>query len=141
MRKRHRNRYDDRDDRCCKGGFDNRNDSKSDYLRKVSKAEETSNDYPSFMEIIFFIAGVAVTVTLLFAALVLWLGELMGSTALACLIVGAAIAIASIILYFCSLHKALRRISDQLETVYETSRLAKAGYDGIKAWLSDLLGI
>lgn len=78
---------------------------------------------------------------LLFAASVLWLGELLNSTALACAIVGAATAIASIILYFCALHKALRRISDQLETVYETSRIAKAGYDKVRAWLSYMTGL
>ena len=54
-------------------------------------------------------------------ALALWLGELICSAALAWVIVGAIYVVAAVVIYFVSLHKAIRRINRRLDMVYEVS--------------------
>lgn len=64
-------------------------------------------------------------------AVVLWLSEILGSTVLACIIVGGVFAIVAIIIYFASVRTTIERFRENLDTVYEVSRLAKSGYEWI----------
>ena len=127
----------------CNGkyyGRNTRNDKPDKSYRKMKTADKSDNGNPTFVEILLFVLGVAITSALLFAALVIWIAELIGSTAIACAIVGAAVATASTILYFCSIRKAMRRLNEHMETVFETSRLLKSGYDRIRTWWNLIFG-
>lgn len=89
----------------------------------------------SFGAIIFFILCLAVAVTLLIAAAVMWLAEILGSIALSCLIFGGAAIIIAMIVYFASVRRSAGTLQEYLDTVYETSSMVKSGYERIKSWV------
>lgn len=73
------------------------------------------------MSLILFVCAIIVGAFALTMALALWLGELICSAALAWVIVGAIYVVAAVVIYFVSLHKAIRRINRRLDMVYEVS--------------------
>lgn len=92
----------------------------------------------SFTGILFFILALATMFTLLIVAGVTWLSELLGSMLWACLAVGGAAAIISLIIYLVSVHRTIRTMSEYIDTIYETSSIAKAGYERAKEWIDYL---
>lgn len=105
-----------------------------------SAPDETKNQEKgggiSFVAIIFFILCAAVAATLMIAAAVMWLAEILGSIALSCLIFGGAAVIAAFIIYFASVRRSAATLHEYFDTVYETSRMAKSGYERIKSWVT-----
>ena len=73
------------------------------------------------MSLILFVCAIIVGAFALTMALALWLGELICSATLAWVIVGAIYVVAAVVIYFVSLHKAIRRINRRLDMVYEVS--------------------
>ncbi len=80
-----------------------------------------------------FTITAAIAAAMFLTAVVLWLSEILGSTVLACIIVGGVFAIVAIIIYFASVRTTIERFRENLDTVYEVSRLAKSGYEWIIA--------
>lgn len=101
-------------------------------------AADTDN-HLSFSAIVLFMLCLATTLTLLIVAAVIWLSEIMGSTVWACLAAGGAAAIISLVIYLVSVHRTIRTLHKYMDTVYETSNIAKSGYEKIKTWIDYLL--
>ncbi len=80
-----------------------------------------------------FAITAAIAAAMFLTAVVLWLSEILGSTVLACIIVGGVFAIVAIIIYFASVRATIERFRESLDTVYEVSHLAKSGYEWIIA--------
>lgn len=83
--------------------------------------------------LVFFALTAVIAAGMLLTALLLWLAEIVGSTVLACIIVGGVFAIVAIIIYFASVRATIERFRENLDTVYEVSHLAKSGYEWIIA--------
>ena len=90
----------------------------------------------SFTAIVIFVLCLAITATLLIAAGVMTLADILDSTPLACLIAGGAAAIVSLGIYLFSIRKSVRIMRDYIDTVYDASQLARSGYERIKWWIS-----
>ena len=90
----------------------------------------------SFVAILFFVLCIAAAATLVIAAAVIWLGEILDSVALSALIFGGAAAVAALVIYLASVRRSVRILHDYLETVYDTSRMAKSGYEQVKSWFT-----
>ena len=81
--------------------------------------------------LVFFALTAVIAAGMLLTALLLWLAEIVGSVALACIMVGGLFALVALILYFASVRRTAARFREHLDTVYEVSRLAKSGYEWI----------
>lgn len=81
--------------------------------------------------LVFFALTAVIAAGMFLTAVVLWLSEILGSTVLACIIVGGVFAIVAIIIYFASVRATIERFRENLDTVYEVSHLAKSGYEWI----------
>ena len=103
-------------------------------------APESDTQRISFVAILFFVLCIAAAVTLLTAAAVMWLAELLDSVALSALIFSGAAAIVALIIYLGSVRRSVRIIHDWFGTVYETSRIAKSGYEKVKSWITLIFG-
>ena len=94
------------------------------------------NQQISFVAILFCILTIAVAAILFIAAVVIWVGNLLDSIALSCLIFGGAAAIVALMIYLFSVRRSVRIMHEYLQTVYETSRMAKSGYEQAKSWFT-----
>lgn len=81
--------------------------------------------------LVSFSLTAVIAVGMLLTALLLWLAEIVGSVALACIMVGGLFALVALIIYFASVRRTFARFREHLDTVYEVSRLAKSGYEWI----------
>ena len=81
--------------------------------------------------LILFVLTILPAMGLLLAAFTIWLSYMLDSAIWACVVVGAIFLLIAIILYLVSLRGAVRRMQDRLETIYETSRVVKLGFDWI----------
>lgn len=90
----------------------------------------------SFVAILFFALCAAIAATLLLAAAVMWLADMLCSIPLSCLIVGAAAALAAFIIWLAKVRISVQILHEWLGTVYETSRMAKSGYEYVKSWFN-----
>ena len=100
----------------------------------------TDGNGVSLTGLIIFTLLAALTATLLITAAVVWLADLLHSVPLACLIAGGVSALLSGLLYICSVRRSVDVLQEYASTVYEPSRIAKAGYDRVKAWYDLLFG-
>ena len=83
------------------------------------------------LALVFFVMTVLAAGCMLLTALLVWFAGVMGSLALAALIIGGAFTLVAGLIYLCSMRKSLARIRNQMETVYYVAHLAKEGYDWI----------
>lgn len=93
----------------------------------------------SFAGMLFCFLSTAAAATLIVIAAVIWLGGILGSTALSCLIFGGFAAIVALMIYLISVRRSARILNDYIETVYQTSKIAKAGYERIKSWVDFII--
>lgn len=72
---------------------------------------------------------------LFITAFILWLGEIVGSAAMATLVIGVMFALAAMIVYIQSAQPALERIRERTETIYEVAVRAR----DLAEWVGDKL--
>ena len=78
--------------------------------------------------IIFFVITIAAAVILLMASAVIWIGELIDSGALACLIVATGLLLIAWLIYFLAARRSIERLNRHLERVYAIATAANNGY-------------
>lgn len=77
---------------------------------------------------------------LLSTALVIWVGEVVGSLSLSLIIVGAIYAIVATTLYFVAIHSALRQWQRRMDTVYDVSLTVELIYRQVAGFIKKILG-
>ncbi len=90
--------------------------------------------------LVLFVLALLPAIGLLIAAIAIWFSDVLGSAILSCLVVGGFFLLTAVILYLVSLRGAVKRMQERLETIYETSRVIRSGFDWInekieKWWL------
>ena len=100
----------------------------------MSSAENRSRAL--VVPIILFVLTLLPALGLLLASFTLWLSQLVGSAILSCVIVGVALLLISLIIYFALLRGVIKRMQDRLDVIYETSRIVHSGLD----WINSKLG-
>ncbi len=78
-----------------------------------------------------FVLTAATAVVLLISTAVVWLAEAIRSLPAAMLILGTLCLVAAAVIYLVGLRDPLRRMQEQLETVYDVARSAREGYQWI----------
>lgn len=104
------------------------------------RSADSSQHRISFVAILFFVLFIIAAATLFIVAAVIWLGDILGSIALSSLIFGGAAAIVALLFYLISVRRSVQTLHDYFETVYDTSRLAKSGYEQVKSWIDLIFG-
>lgn len=77
---------------------------------------------------------------LLSSALVIVLGEVVGSLSLSLVIVGAIYAIIATTLYFTAIHSTLRQWQRRMDTVYDVSLTVELIYRQVAGYIKKILG-
>lgn len=83
------------------------------------------------LPMVLFVLTLLPALVLLVFAFVMWLSQLFGSLMLSCIVVGGALLAIAIIIYFALLRSVIKQAQEQLETVYETSRIVQSGLDWV----------
>ena len=92
----------------------------------------TNNTGKVAVPLIVFVLTILPAISLLIAALTIWLSRVLGSAILSCVVVGGAFLLVATIIYLVTLRGAVKRMQERLETIYETSRVFKTGFDKIR---------
>lgn len=92
------------------------------------------------MPLLLFLIAATMALMLLSSAIVIWLGELLGSLQLSLIIVGLAYLIISVTLYFTTLHATLRQWQRRLDTVYDVSLAVELIYRQVAGFIKKILG-
>ena len=66
---------------------------------------------------------------LLVVALVVWLGEVMGSIIYPCLMVGVFLALLAMVVYRVALRDAMREIDERLGVIYDVTKVVREVFD------------
>ena len=77
---------------------------------------------------------------LLSSALVIGLGEVIGSLSLSLIIVGATYAIIATTLYFVAIHTTLRQWQRRMDTIYDVSLTVELIYRQVVGYVKKILG-
>ena len=77
---------------------------------------------------------------LLSSALVIVLGEVVGSLSLSLVIVGAIYVIIATTLYFTTIHSTLRQWQRRMDTVYDVSLTVELIYRQVAGYIKKILG-
>lgn len=77
---------------------------------------------------------------LLSSALVIGLGEVIGSLSLSLIIVGATYAIIATTLYFVAIHTTLRQWQRRMDTIYDVSLTVELIYRQVAGYVKKILG-
>ena len=77
---------------------------------------------------------------LLSSALVIWLGEVIGSLSLSLIIVGVIYAIIATTLYFVAIHTTLRQWQRRMDTIYDVSLTVELIYRQVAGYVKKILG-
>lgn len=100
----------------------------------------SENPVKVVIPLVLFVLMMMPAIGLLIAALTMWLAQLLGSAIGACMVAGGGFLLVAMVIYLVWLRGAVRRMQERLETIYETSRVLKSGFDWIgglfnKFWL------
>ena len=113
--------------------MEQQNDKSSTDIRHNDSTEKR---HISFVAILLFVLFIIAAATLFIVAAVMWLAEVLGSTVYSCLIFGGAAAIVALVIYLASVSRSMQIMHDWLDTVYDTSRMARSGYEQVKSWVN-----
>ncbi|MBQ2394718.1 MAG: hypothetical protein II307_03030 [Alistipes sp.] len=86
--------------------------------------------------LVLFILTILPAFGLLIAALTIWLSHLFDSAIISCIVAGGSFLLIAQIVYFAMLRRAVKRVQERLETIYETSRVFQSGFD----WINEKIG-
>ena len=92
------------------------------------------------MPLLLFIISAIMALLLLSSALVIWLGELIGSLSLSLIIVGVIYAIIATTLYFVAIHTTLRQWQRRMDTIYDVSLTVELIYRQVAGYVKKILG-
>lgn len=92
------------------------------------------------MPLLIFIISAIMALLLLSSALVIWLGEVIGSLSLSLIIVGATYAIIATTLYFVAIHTTLRQWQRRMDTIYDVSLTVELIYRQVAGYVKKILG-
>ena len=90
--------------------------------------------------IMLFATTALVAFVLVVAALVIWLAEIVGSGAIAALMVGGLFLVVSLLIYLISVRRAMEYLHDKVETIYDVAFTARQGYRRIVRIFSSFCG-
>ncbi len=90
------------------------------------------------VSLILFAMTMLPAIALLIVAFTIWLSRVMDSAIWACVIVGAMFLLIATIIYFVWLQRSVKRVQEQIETVYETSRVIQSVLDWVNAKIATL---
>lgn len=88
-----------------------------------------------WLALALFLIGVAGAVVALVAALVIWLGERLGSMVVAAVTVALFLLLIASISYLLSLREAVRRLGARLDGLCRLSEFIERGYSWVRRWL------
>ncbi len=88
-----------------------------------------------FAALIIVVLAAPAAALLLVVALVVWLGEVMGSILYPCLLVGAFLALLAAIVYRVALRDAMREIDERIGVIYDVTKSLREGIE----WAARLL--
>jgi hypothetical protein len=92
------------------------------------------------MPLLLFIISAIMALLLLSSALVIGLGEVIGSLSLSLIIVGATYAIIATTLYFVAIHTTLRQWQRRMDTIYDVSLTVELIYRQVAGYVKKILG-
>ncbi len=90
---------------------------------------ESHDTHSSLSAVVLFVATALISSVLLIAALVLFLGEVIGSHLLAMVLVGGVCGVVSWLIYNSSLKPLVRGVEEQITTIYEVAYGARRAYE------------
>ena len=92
------------------------------------------------MPLLLFLISAIMALLLLSSALVIVLGEVVGSLSLSLVIVGATYVIIATTLYFTAIHSTLRQWQRRMDTVYDVSLTVELIYRQVAGYIKKILG-
>ncbi|MBQ5709821.1 MAG: hypothetical protein IIV76_00210 [Alistipes sp.] len=92
------------------------------------------------MPLLLFLISAIMALLLLSSALVIVLGEVVGSLSLSLVIVGAIYVIIATTLYFTAIHSTLRQWQRRMDTVYDVSLTIELIYRQVAGYIKKILG-
>lgn len=92
------------------------------------------------MPLLLFLISAIMALLLLSSALVIVLGEVVGSLSLSLVIVGAIYVIIATTLYFTAIHSTLRQWQRRMDTVYDVSLTIELIYRQVAVYIKKILG-
>lgn len=92
------------------------------------------------MPLLLFMLTALIGLLLLSAACAMWLGQMIGNTVVALLIVGVVYVIIAVVLYFVAIHSTLRLWQRRLDTVYDVSLTVEILYRQAAGFIKKILG-
>jgi hypothetical protein len=92
------------------------------------------------MPLLLFLISAIMALLLLSSALVIVLGEVIGSLSLSLVIVGAIYVIIATTLYFTAIHSTLRQWQRRMDTVYDVSLTVELIYRQVAGYIKKILG-
>ena len=90
--------------------------------------------------IIFFVIAISSAVILLMASAVIWIGELIGSGALACIIVAAVLLLIAWMIYFLAARQSIEKLTQHLDLVYNIASAARNAYHSALKLVNSVFG-
>lgn len=92
------------------------------------------------MPLLLFLISAIMALLLLSSALVIVLGEVVGSLSLSLVIVGAIYVIIATTLYFTAIHSTLRQWQRRMDTVYDVRLTVELIYRQVAGYIKKILG-
>ena len=92
------------------------------------------------MPLLLFLISAIMALLLLSSALVIVLGEVIGSLSLSLVTVGAIYVIIATTLYFTAIHSTLRQWQRRMDTVYDVSLTVELIYRQVAGYIKKILG-
>ena len=92
------------------------------------------------MPLLLFLISAIMALLLLSSALVIVLGEVVGSLSLSLVIVGAIYVIIATTIYFTAIHSTLRQWQRRMDTVYDVSLTVELIYRQVAGYIKKILG-
>lgn len=92
------------------------------------------------MPLLLFLISAIMALLLLSSALVIVLGEVVGSLSLSLVTVGAIYVIIATTLYFTAIHSTLRQWQRRMDTVYDVSLTVELIYRQVAGYIKKILG-
>ena len=92
------------------------------------------------MPLLLFLISAIMALLLLSSAIVIVLGEVVGSLSLSLVIVGAIYVIIATTLYFTAIHSTLRQWQRRMDTVYDVSLTVELIYRQVAGYIKKILG-
>ncbi len=103
-------------------------------------SEQNQESAGILSSIIFFVITIAAAVILLMASAVIWIGELIDSGALACIIVAVALLFIAWMIYFLAARRSIERLNQHMERVYNIATAASNAYHSALKLITSIFG-